>query len=614
MKQFNTNKPVARLSQTGIAVALAMMATAAHAEQGFAAAAAQQGTHTDQLIVKYRTSGLSLQQLNSPSAHTAAATVRAQRMTQLQTSLQPFGAITAFKRTTGLGAQVIKLDRRRTVEEVAAMAAKIAKDDPNVAYAEPDYIMQPLAAAPNDPRWKDQWDMQNSATGINLTKAWDISTGSGVVVAVIDTGYRPHADLAANVLPGYDMITEATRANDGDGRDNDARDTGSWVASGECQPGSSARDSSWHGTHVAGTIAAVTNNGVGVAGIAPNAKILPVRVLGKCGGATSDIADAIVWASGGEVPDIPTNTTPARVLNLSLGGKRSCTETQTYQEAIDKAIANKAIVVVAAGNSSMDVSGFTPASCRGVVAVAAYGKSGARASYSNYGAKIALAGPGGEWEFENDPEGILSTVDVGTKDPVKDGYTTMAGTSMAAPHVAGVAALMLAAKPSATADEVVSALKSSARPFTASCDQCGSGMLDAYGAVKAIKGEIVQPPSGSSEVEPNDGRLAANAVTAPKTLNATMGTTADLDYYSVQLPAGKTLSVAMAPNSDSDYDVYLYSASGSLLKSSENGPGEVDRVSTTNTSTKAQTYYIAVQHYQGGTGAVNGKYTVKFNW
>jgi serine protease len=156
---------------------------------------------------------------------------------------------------------------------------------------------------PNDTRYNEQWHYFEAAGGINAPAAWDKSTGSGVVVGVVDTGYRPHADLAANILPGYDFISDTFVANDGNGRDSSALDPGDWINPGECGPGDPAafEASSWHGTHVSGTIAALTNNSNGVAGIAFNARVVPARVLGKCGGFTSDIADAIIWASGGTV-------------------------------------------------------------------------------------------------------------------------------------------------------------------------------------------------------------------------------------------------------------------------------------------------------------------------
>lgn len=193
--------------------------------------------------------------------------------------------------------------------------------DPDVAYVEPDTRAYAQAVTPNDTEYAKQWDLFEATAGMNVPGAWDKTTGSGVTVAVIDTGYVAHSDVAPNVVSGYDFISTASEARDGNGRDSNPADEGDWNATdGECGVGSKASTSSWHGTHVAGTIAAATNNSKGVAGIAYGAKIQPVRVLGKCGGSTSDIVDAITWASGGSVAGIPANATPAKVINMSLGG------------------------------------------------------------------------------------------------------------------------------------------------------------------------------------------------------------------------------------------------------------------------------------------------------
>lgn len=159
-----------------------------------------------------------------------------------------------------------------------------------------DQIMYPTLT-PNDTRLSEQWGFGTTASGINVRPAWDTATGTGVVVAVIDTGITSHPDLNANVLPGYDFISDAARARDNNGRDSNAADQGDWRTANQCGTAAAA-NSSWHGTHVAGTIAAVTNNSTGVAGTAFNARIVPIRALGLCGGSSSDIADAIVWASG----------------------------------------------------------------------------------------------------------------------------------------------------------------------------------------------------------------------------------------------------------------------------------------------------------------------------
>src|SRR5690606_34967652 len=254
---------------------------------------------------------------------------------------------------------------------------------------------------------------------------WDVTNGAGVVVAVLDTGITNHSDLNANVLPGYDFISDVNVAGDGNGRDSNAADPGDY------QGGSS---SSWHGTHVAGTIAAVTNNNSGVAGVAFGAKIVPVRVLGRGGGYLSDIADGIVWAAGGSVGGVPGNPNPAEVINMSLGGAGSCSS--SYQSAINSAVSRGTTVVVAAGNSNANVSGYNPGNCSNVVSVASTDRAGARSSFSNYGSLIDVSAPGSD---------IASTVNTGSTTPSTAGYSLMSGTSMAAPHVAGVAALIQSA-------------------------------------------------------------------------------------------------------------------------------------------------------------------------
>ena len=571
-------------------------------------ASAAAPTTTDRIIVKYRDG--STTQMQAASTNSRAL----QRQSALDSSGARFNVRMTHLRGTALGANVLRLDHHMTNADAAALARDIAAADPDVEYAEPDRILRPMFT-PNDTYYASQWHYYESTAGLNLPAAWDLSTGTGIVVAVIDTGYRPHADLAANIVPGYDFITDTAVSNDGNGRDADASDPGDAIVAGECGSGYPTQDqsSSWHGTHVAGTIAAVTNNGTGVAGVAFGAKVQPVRVLGKCGGYTSDIADAIIWASGGTVSGVPANATPARVLNLSLGGSGTCDT--TTQNAINSARSRNAVVVVAAGNSNANAANYSPASCTGIVTVAAVNRSGGRAYYSNYGSVVEVAAPGGDMTSAA-ANGILSTLNAGTTTPGADVYAYYQGTSMATPHVAGVVALMLAKNASLTPDQVITMLQSTARAFPATCSQCGAGIVDAAAAVKAA---IAGGGGGGgsttvAEVESNNTLATAQTIgTAGTTVNGSFSSKTDTDYYKVVLPAGKTLTATLTPNASSDYDLYLYNSAGTQLARSVNGKGAADTVTYTNTGGSSATLYVRAYYYSGSTGTA-GTYTLKLSW
>ncbi|MDP3714263.1 MAG: S8 family peptidase [Mycobacteriales bacterium] len=347
-----------------------------------------------------------------------------------------------------------------------------------VAYAEVDATMI-ATLTPNDSNYGQQWHYSEPLAGMNLPTAWDTADGTGVTVAVLDTGITRHPDLDANVLGGYDFVSSATNARDGDGRDPDPTDLGDYYARNECGKGVPGSNSSWHGTHVAGTIGAVTGNGLGVSGVAFGAKVQPVRVLAKCGGTLADIADAITWASGGTVSGIPANANPATVINMSLGGGGTCGA--TYQNAINGAVARGTTVVVAAGNSNANAANYQPSSCQNVVVVAASDRQGNRAAYSNYGAIIDVTAPGGETATQ--ANGVLSTLNTGTTVLGDPAYAYYQGTSMATPHVAGLAALLLGEK-AFTPSALETALKAGTRPLAGSCSGgCGAGLVDAAKAV-----------------------------------------------------------------------------------------------------------------------------------
>ena len=588
-----------RLSRTLLPIALA--AASACAPSSFAAQAEDNlasqtvASNTQRLIIKYKDSAL------------AAKQATPQAMALAHEAVQRQGVQMKWLRTNALGAHVLKLDRSVDVSTAQQLADSIKAIDPAVEYAEPDRLMQPLLT-PNDPSYNSQWHYFEAAGGLNLPLAWDKSTGTGVVVSVIDTGIRAHADLAANLRPGHDFISDLAVANDGNGRDTDPSDPGDWVSAGECGVGQPASNSSWHGTHVAGTIAAVTNNGSGVAGVAFGAKVSSARVLGKCGGYTSDIADAIIWASGGTVSGVPANANPARVINMSLGGGGACDT--TTQSAINSARSRNTVIVVAAGNSNANVSGFSPASCSGVITVAAVGRNGGKASYSNYGAMVDVAAPGGNMS-SGTTNGVLSTLNSGSSTPGADSTAYYQGTSMAAPHVAGVAALMLSVKPTLTPDQVESLLKSSARAFPATCTQCGTGIVDALAAVNAALGITPPPANTINEVESNNTLATAQLIsTTPVTVNGTVATSTDTDYFKLTVGAGKTLTAKLTPNASSDYDLYLYNTSGTQLASATAGTGAVDTITRTNTGSTAVTWTVRVRYYSGGVGSTSGKYTL----
>lgn len=544
---------------------------------------------TDRVIIRYKDA--------VPTASPSAAMLDGARIAGRRQGVE-----LSHLRRTSLGADVLLLNKRLPLAQVRILAENLRAGDAHVDYAEPDRILT-AQMTPTDAYYPQQWHYFDAIGGVNLPTAWDKSTGAGVVVAVLDTGIRSHADLVANVLSGHDFIGDTLVSNDGTGRDTDASDPGDATSAGQCYSGSPASNSTWHGTHVSGTIAAVTNNGNGVAGVAPGAKILPVRVLGRCGGYTSDIADGIVWSAGGAVSGVPTNATPARVINMSMGGAGACDT--TTQNAILAARNRGAVVVVSAGNEGSDAGQFSPSSCTGVIAVAATGKSGARASYSNYGAVVSIAAPGGDGS-----EGILSTWNTGLSAPGSDTYAGAMGTSMAAPHVSGVVALMLSRNPSLTPDKVLSALQSTARPFPAACAQCGSGIVDASAAVDLAVATIPSIRT-VAEVEPNNSTKTAQSVSAtPVWINGSMSSVLDTDYFKVTLPAGAQLTSKLMPNGASNYDLYVYNAGGKRLAYSANGTGLADTVVVRNTGASAMTVNVRVLYVSGATGSSNGTYAL----
>ena len=356
---------------------------------------------------------------------------------------------TKFLHNTSTDDAVIQTSKTLNKNEAKEFMAKVASD-PDVASVEPDYINYPAAEGDitfqfNDPQYSKQWNLTNPTTGVQNTGNARLRRGANVKVAVLDTGYVPHPDLVTGMANGYDFVSDPLSARDGNGRDPNPLDEGDYTPSNLCKDQANAHTSTWHGTHVAGIIGARGNNGMGIVGVADLARVQPVRVLGRCGGRTSDIADAIIWAAGGHVDGVPDNTYPAKIINMSIGTVTQCPA--AYQRAIDIARSKGALVVAAAGNGNTEAAKYAPANCRGVITVGATTKAGTRASFSNYGTRVNISAPG---------ENILSLSvnSLDRPDNTKFTYVYESGTSMAAPHVSALLAQQLVNGTSMTTKQV----------------------------------------------------------------------------------------------------------------------------------------------------------------
>jgi serine protease len=442
------------------------------------------------------------------------------------------------------------------VEEVVVDRRRRALWVPN----DPLFLTGQGTRGPEAGQWHLRAPTDTLRSAANVQTAWDRTTGSAeVVVAVLDTGvWSSHEDLRGQLVSGYDFITRSEYANDGDGRDADPEDPGDWVTSQENAAGTfkdcGVSGSSWHGTRVASIVGAAANNGLGMAGVAPGARVMAVRVLGKCGGFDSDIAAGMRWAAGVELPGYPAPARPARVINLSLGGDGSCSGS-AYPRAIEEVTAKGAVVVVAAGNSAGRAPG-APANCPGVVSVGGLRHAGTKVGFSDLGPELSIAAPAGNCVNITAGSACLYPIQTagnsGSRGPeaggsrYSDSYAYSVGTSFAAPIVSGVAALMLSVRPQMTPAQVKALLQSTARPFPTSgadngpddstpvqacrapdgTDQlqcycttalCGAGMVDASAAVAAAAATPVAriqvstaTPTASSPVQ-----LTADASSAP---------------------------------------------------------------------------------------------------
>jgi serine protease len=525
--------------------------------------------------------------------------------------------------------------------DLAAVLKKL-RADPAVQFADVDQ-RRFAHSLPDDPLFvptpgaSGQWYLQTPSaatitvdgtstmdvSAIDAVSAWAITTGSsGTVIADVDTGIRfDHPDLlragfGGRLLPGYDFVAEDLNAatgaalgtfliaNDGDGWDPDPSDPGDWISSTDQQNTTlfplkdcPIQDSSWHGTRVVGVLGALTNNGVGIAGVTWNPYILPVRALGKCGGYDSDIIAGMQWAAGLSVSGVPDNPYPADIINLSLGGSGSCPT--SYQTVINTLSTAGVLVIASAGNQSGPVD--APGNCSGVLAVAGLRNVGTKVGYSSFGAEVGISAPAGNCVSLSGAclRSIDTTTNLGLTTPATNSYTNQInenlGTSFSAPIVSGVAALMRAVNANLTAPQLIARIQSTASAFpqpaglpqcpTLASDgsgecacvqgQCGAGMVNAFNAVKAalnpIAGLVVPTTITAGSPVVFDGSVSAaacNASIASYAWTVTGGVTIQSGGNSAQVtvvhsgtPGTLTLTVTDSAN-NTDKAIVTFGAGG----------------------------------------------------
>lgn len=597
----------------------------------------------DRFIITYKNGSAERSNKDAVLQNVQAAVSRAglDRATKSSTGATVAPLSVSYKRKLAVGSDLVHTSRKLSQGEANALVAQLAAD-PAVASVHPDYkryavkdfaaetssqtmmltAAQPQTFTPNDPYYQQyQWNFFNATGGADVNNAWDIADGTGVTVAVIDTGITQHPDLDYSLATdniGYDFITDSFVS----GRTTDDRVPGGWDLGDwdntqpylqECYGSNNPNDgepSSWHGTVVSSEVAELTNNGIGMAGIAYNAKVLPVRVLGHCGGYDSDISDAIEWASGGHIDGVPDLAQPAQVINMSLGGQGTCDASAPEYTAIQDAISRGTTVVVAAGNSTADVSNFTPASCPGVVAVASNGITGKRAFYSNYGKGVTISAPGGGIYANDASSGtevnngfVWQAINLGTTTPTypadpTEAYGAMAGTSQASPHVAGTVALVVGALkaaglPALSPTDMTNVLVKSARAFPVTEDHpMGAGIVDAYAAVNLALNSDTPPPNPG-----NDGTPLTKGV-----LLSGQNSTSTGNLYSIVVPAGATTLNIRTLGGSGNVGLYVKAgsapaANGSNADFSSIKPGTSEAVVVPQP--QAATYYILVTAPQG---------------
>lgn len=628
-----------RLHRPLLAIALLLLASAGPAggiaqaaERGplvvRAARPAAEDASSARVIVKYRSDSMLMRALAAPGT-TAAGTAAAARPQQARALSQRLGLPLTDGLVLGARTQALRGVGLSSSQLAARLAAQA-----DVEWAVPDERRR-IAALPNDPYLADgqasitptagQWYLRAPTAAlpaaVNAVGAWDLTSGRpDIVVAVLDTGVRrDHPDLAGKLHPGYDFIDDAVTANDGDGRDADPSDPGDWTNANECEQGEPAYPSSWHGTQVAGLIGAATDNGIGMAGIGGRVMLLPVRVLGRCGGWDSDIIAAMRWAAGLSSEPV-ANAHPARVVNLSLGSAGGCSS--AYRETVAE-LAAAGVAVVAANGNEAGLAVNTPANCAGAIAVAGVRHLGSKVGYSNIGPQTAIAAPAGNCVNLDGAclYPLLTTTNTGSTAPAantySDSYNYSVGTSFATPLVAGTAALLLSIDPTLTPARLKSVLQATARGFpgtgagagVAACrapdgveqiecycttSTCGAGLLDAGAAAAQVLASSVPPPT---------------AVLAVTSANPTAGSLITLDASGSAAQGGRTLAAyAWAITAGADIAAFSGDTQGASVRLLASAAGTVT-VSLTvtdsagaSTTTSRSIVVAAAPATSGGTG------------
>ena len=570
---------------------------------------------TGRVIVKLRAAGSSAQRAKLQASQDRISALMARTGLKLRTA-RPITELL----------HGIRVEPAVVGEPIAATVERL-RADPEVEYAEAEQWRYPHAT-PNDPVFSQQWYMQASSastpSAVDAVTAWDTTKGStGLVIADLDTGVRfEHPDLqwagsGGRLLPGYTFISDTLVANDGDARDADASDPGDWVVQAdlskpECNGGTTA-NSSWHGTRVSGILGALSNNGVGIAGMTWSAWLLPVRVLGKCGGTDLDIIAGMLWAAGISVSGVPDNPYPARIENMSLGATGGCP--QVYVDTISQLAAAKGVlVVVSAGNEGGPVD--SPANCPGVAGVAGLRHAGTKVGFSSLGPQIALSAPAGN--CVNTTGGpclypITTTFNSGTTTPGANTYTDQVntpnlGTSFSAPIVSGIAGLMLAVNGTLTPAQLIARMKEGSLPFpqtstsvpappmchvpasasdlqTQECictldgQTCGAGMANASGAVNAALRPFAVVPSSSTAAGGNVALDASGSSAAcHHTIASYQWVSSDPAAHPVSSSSGSTTTVTAPASGSAPFTVTL---------TVTDDAGKVDQATVTVSSTAA---------------------------